>query len=103
MARVSAQLDSLVAGPGKRIAAGAEQIAGMSARLDTLVVDMTRAADAAAEVLAAIRQQEGSAGRLVYDKTLILEAEATIQDVRALLADIKRNPKRYLGLTLVDF
>jgi phospholipid/cholesterol/gamma-HCH transport system substrate-binding protein len=103
MARLSAQLDSLIAGPGKRIAAGAEQIAAMSARLDTLVVELTRAADGAAAVLGAIRNQEGSAGRLVYDKTLIEEAEATIKDVRALLADIKRNPKRYLGLTLVDF
>jgi phospholipid/cholesterol/gamma-HCH transport system substrate-binding protein len=103
MARVSAQLDSLIAGPGKRIAAGAEQIAGMSARLDTLVTDLTQAADAAAAVLTAIRNQEGSVGRLVYDKTLITEAEATIQEVRALLADIKRNPDRYLGLKLVDF
>lgn len=103
MAHVSAQLDSLISGPGKRIAAGAEHIADTSARLDTLVTNLTRAADGAAAVLSAIRNQEGTAGRLIYDKTLITEAEATIADVRALLADIKRNPKRYLNMTVMDF
>jgi hypothetical protein len=96
-------MDSLVSGPGKRITAGAERLAGMSARVDTLLTDMDVAADAAADILTAIRQQRGSVGRMIYSDSLAVETERTIQDLRALIADVKRNPKRYLGLTLVDF
>lgn len=49
-----------------------------------------------ASIMAKIDRGEGSLGRLVNDTTLYGEMEAAVREVRALTADVKENPRRYL-------
>ena len=41
---------------------------------------------------------EGTLGKLINDDRLYLDAHASIDSLRALLTDIKKNPKRYLSV-----
>ncbi|MDH5235828.1 MAG: MlaD family protein [Gemmatimonadota bacterium] len=78
-----------------------------SDRLNTL----TRSLDAAERslrsvvskadsVLGKVDRGEGSLGLLVNDPSLYRNSDSLLIDLRALLADIKKNPKRYFSLSV---
>jgi phospholipid/cholesterol/gamma-HCH transport system substrate-binding protein len=47
-----------------------------------------------------IEKGEGSLGKLVNDESLYKEMKTTLEETRALVADIKQHPKRYLKFSL---
>ena len=51
-------------------------------------------------LLASIEAGEGSLGRLVGDPELVEDAAEALQQMRALLADIQENPRRYLSFSV---
>jgi phospholipid/cholesterol/gamma-HCH transport system substrate-binding protein len=53
-----------------------------------------------ASVLGKIDRGEGTIGMLVNDTSLYSELSATLQEVRALTADIRENPKRYVRVSI---
>ncbi len=69
------------------------EIREMAARVDSTFSRMER-------VAARIEEGEGSIGRLLNDPTMAGEVEGTLEELRALLADIKENPRRYLRLSI---
>jgi phospholipid/cholesterol/gamma-HCH transport system substrate-binding protein len=51
-------------------------------------------------VMARVNAGEGTLGRLSRDTTLYSEAVGAVRDMRALLADVKANPRRYFQFSV---
>jgi len=61
-----------------------KRIDGMTARLDT--------------VLQHLNDGQGTAGQLLHDKQLYENMNETVSEVKALIAEIKKDPKKYLNV-----
>jgi phospholipid/cholesterol/gamma-HCH transport system substrate-binding protein len=73
------------------------------ARADTLLGRLNRTAARLDTVLATVETGEGSLGRLVQDESLYLHADSTLISMRRLLDELRRNPKKYFKLSVMDF
>jgi phospholipid/cholesterol/gamma-HCH transport system substrate-binding protein len=80
--RVSAQVERSTAG-----------LTGTMARADSAFASVER-------VTSRIESGQGALGRLVMDSTLALRAENAMAQLDSLLADVKRNPRRYVRLSI---
>jgi len=76
-----------------RLTATSESIQELTAQLETLSNSMEI-------IVRKIETGEGSLGKLVNDESLYREMKTTLEETRALVADIKQNPKRYLKFSL---
>jgi phospholipid/cholesterol/gamma-HCH transport system substrate-binding protein len=66
-----------------------QRIDGMTARLDT--------------VLQQLNDGQGTAGQLLHDKQLYENMNGTVSEMRALIAEIKKDPKKYLNVKVSIF
>ncbi len=69
------------------------EIRSAAARADSAFVSFNA-------LMAAAERGEGSLGRLLGDPALVDNASEAIEQMRALLADIQENPKKYLSLSI---
>ena len=74
-------------------ARSADGIERLTARLDSL-------RGALQSVSSKIDRGEGSLGKLVNDPRLYDDAKASVTQLRALIEDIKKNPKKYLNISV---
>lgn len=63
------------------------------ARIDTAVADVN-------VILADVREQKGTLGQLLYNKSLYDHIDATVVSADSLLTDIKAHPKRYVQVSV---
>ena len=42
----------------------------------------------------------GTIGRLMNDSSVYVEADSLVKELRGLVADVKKNPKRYISLEI---
>jgi phospholipid/cholesterol/gamma-HCH transport system substrate-binding protein len=110
--RAFAEVESAIA--GGRLLNIVSNVERTSARTDSLVsllVDASRQLSATAAsadttfrqvrgIAAGIQRGEGSLGRLLQDTTLYGNLVQTNLEVQTLLRDIRRNPRRYINLTI---
>ena len=68
-------------------------IKGTVARVDTAV-------DHVNYILADVRQQKGTLGKLIYDKSLYTNVNTTVVAADSLLVDLKAHPKRYVHFSI---
>lgn len=61
---------------------------------------ITRTLESADSVMLRVREGRGTLSLLASDSTLYLETTRALGDLRALLADIKANPRRYLRFSV---
>jgi phospholipid/cholesterol/gamma-HCH transport system substrate-binding protein len=52
------------------------------------------------DIMARVNRGEGTAGKLLSDKEAYAKLNAMIDNVNALVKDIKENPKRYVKFSL---
>jgi phospholipid/cholesterol/gamma-HCH transport system substrate-binding protein len=76
-----------------QFASAAEKLDRLSGRLDSLRVTLH-------SVTAKVDQGQGTLGKLVNDDKLYTDLSAAIQSLKALIADVKANPKRYFKVGL---
>lgn len=96
-----------------------EAIAKNSPKMDTIIGNFSRISDslatadfagtvnrlrdAAAQtsvLLENLNKGEGSAGKLMTDDSLYINLSATLDNLQALLADLKANPKKYINVSV---
>jgi phospholipid/cholesterol/gamma-HCH transport system substrate-binding protein len=63
-------------------------------------VSMVQALQSADSILKRIERGQGTLGMLASDTMLYREATLTFQEARALIADIRNNPKKYLKVSV---
>jgi phospholipid/cholesterol/gamma-HCH transport system substrate-binding protein len=66
-----------------------QRLDSMTARLDT--------------VLQNLNNGEGTAGQLLHDKRLYENMNQTVAEMRSFLAEIKKDPKKYLNVKVSIF
>lgn len=98
-----AQIDSIVGNVGQAtgdiskiasdLAESSDELASALARADSAFARLDR-------VTAQVASGQGALGRLVADTTLALRAEDALQELNALLKDLRENPRRYVRLTI---
>lgn len=52
------------------------------------------------DVLTGIKEGKGTMGKLMQDEKMYLELEQTLKETKALIKDIKENPKRYIHIRI---
>lgn len=77
-----------------------ERLATMSASLQRSEASLRGALGKADTLLGRIERGEGSLGLLVNDPSLYRNSDSLVVDLRALIADFRRNPKRYVNLSI---
>lgn len=112
LARTVARVDSATAGGEVRSIVEETQRAAANMREASLrLADLMRALESAEanlrgaviksdSVLGKINRGEGSLGLLVNDPSLYRNTDSLLIDLRALIADVKRDPKRYFGIRI---
>ena len=73
------------------------------ARADSLMSTLEKAAGRMNSILVKLDEGEGSAARLLNDPGLYARADSTLISVQRLTEAMRRNPKRFFKLNLVDF
>jgi phospholipid/cholesterol/gamma-HCH transport system substrate-binding protein len=71
-----------------------------SANLNAMSAALTAAVRRLDSLLVGLEAGRGTAGKLLSDTLLYADLRATIQRVDSLVADIKRNPRKYINLTI---
>ncbi len=77
-----------------------ERLASMTSSLERSEASLRGALGKADTVLGRIQRGEGSLGLLVNDPSLYRNSDSLMVDLRSLIADFRRNPKRYVNLSI---
>jgi phospholipid/cholesterol/gamma-HCH transport system substrate-binding protein len=89
---LSARLDSTLATPG--LNRGLANLDSVTAGLAAMTTQMTRTGATLDTLLAAITRGEGTLGKFASDTGLYNDMRGTLQSLKALIDDIKREPGR---------
>jgi phospholipid/cholesterol/gamma-HCH transport system substrate-binding protein len=112
MQRAFAEVEQAVA--GGRLTSIVQNVERATARSDSLIAILVSAshdlrstairADSTFQqvsgIASAVERGEGTLGRLLRDTALYVNLVETNVEVQALLSDIRRNPRRYINLTI---
>jgi phospholipid/cholesterol/gamma-HCH transport system substrate-binding protein len=78
---------------GRRLAVIADQLGRSQARLESLLATSD-------SIARGIQSGKGSLGLLVNDPTLYRNADSAMRQLNQLLADVQKNPRRYINLSI---
>lgn len=68
--------------------------------LTSLVENLARVTASLDTVLTAIKEREGTLGRLIFEDSTYNEILGASQELRALISDLRAHPERYLHITI---
>ncbi len=71
-----------------------------SANLSALSADLSRTTKRADSILVALESGRGTAGKLLADTLLYSDLRAVVHRADSLMADFKRNPRKYINLSI---
>jgi phospholipid/cholesterol/gamma-HCH transport system substrate-binding protein len=77
----------------RQLSSMAEQLSRSQARLDAVLV-------ASESIATRINAGQGSLGLLVNDPAFYRNTDSLVMELRALVADVKKNPRRYINLRI---
>ncbi|MGE5692991.1 MAG: MlaD family protein [Candidatus Zixiibacteriota bacterium] len=77
-----------------------DRLASLAANLDSLTSSMKGTAVKMDTFFTRVEKGEGSLGLLSSDDKLYREAQQTLTEMKRLLADIQKNPKKYVKLSI---
>jgi len=80
-----------------------EGTAGKLINDDQLYTRFNSMADRLDKVMAALQQGDGTAGRLLQDKQLYENMNGTMMEIRNLVANINKDPRKYLNMKVSLF
>jgi len=81
-----------------QLKAALDDFASAADKLDKLATRLDSLRASVQSVTGKIDRGEGSLGKLVNDDKLYVEAKASIQSLKALIEDVKANPRKYIKL-----
>jgi len=73
------------------------------ASADTLMVVMQEAAHSLNSIMAKLDEGEGTAALLLNDPSLYTTADSTMTSLKRLMDEMRRNPKKYFKVNVMDF
>jgi len=79
---------------------GIKGLARATDTMDTLSMRMAKVLDGTDELLTALRDQKGAAGKMIYDEQAGEDLVESLKQLRFLVEDLQRNPERYLTVKI---
>ncbi len=96
----SAKLKEFAISRGPEIDTTVTRITELTRDLDALVTRLESLSLSVETLVRKVEGGQGTLGKLVNDPELYEETKATLAEARALIADIKKNPRRYVKFSL---
>lgn len=84
----------------RELLAATTHLREITERLDRTETNLSRAVARADSVFAKANSREGTMGLLINDPALYQQSDTLVRELRALVADLRKNPRRYLNLRL---
>ena len=103
LASLTGHLDTLLSAHGDSLGEAIDRFPATLDRADSLLARLDAVSREAQLLLAAINEQKGTVGVLIHDGETAESVKESIRQMHALVEDIRRNPQRYLNLTIMDF
>lgn len=100
---VSANLKDLSGSQKEAVQSSIKNFEESSNRLKEVSSKLEKSSDSLNSILSKIENEEGTLGKLVNDKELYDALHKTVRDVDDLVVDLKKNPKKYVGVTFKLF
>lgn len=94
------ELRNMLEGRGAMFGQTMEDASGAVARLDTTLTTLDATVSRMDKLLTRVESGEGTMGKLVQDQDLYNELVLTLRDAKALLYDVRQNPKRYFKFSI---
>ncbi len=82
----------------KELAATTASLRDITARLDRAESQLSRAVARADTVFAKANSRDGTIGLMLNDPVLYQQSDSLVRELRVLIADIKKNPRRYINV-----
>lgn len=70
---------------------------------DSLMVSLTESSRRLNGILTQVQDGDGTAARLLNDASLYATADSTMKSMKRLLDAMRRNPKRFVNMSVIDF
>ncbi len=70
---------------------------------DSLMVSLTESSQRLNTILDQVQEGDGTAARLLNDDSLYTTADSTMNSMKRLLDAMRRNPKRFIKMNVLDF
>jgi len=96
----SSQLKNLVETNKGKLQSSVDNFTSSSAKLDTITTTLSSLSVSLKNLTQKIDSGQGTFGKLVNDSTLYIDLRKTTNSLDELIADIKKNPKKYLKVSL---
>lgn len=77
-----------------------ERLSAMSVSLERSEASLRGALGKADTIFGRVERGEGSLGLLINNPSLYNNSDSLVMDLRSLIADFRRNPKRYINLSI---
>ena len=80
-----------------------QNISASTAKLPATVAKLDSAITSTRNLLHALETQQGTLGKTIYNEELYNKATKTVDEMQALLDDVKKNPSKYLQFSVFNF
>lgn len=78
----------------QHLATATAQLPASVSKLDSVLTETRR-------LLAAVEEQRGAVGKALYDDELYNKANQSLSQLQAILDDVKKNPSKYLQISMI--
>lgn len=82
----------------RELVQAAHNLKEITDRLDRTETNLSRAVARADSVFAKANSTNGTMGLLINDPSLYQQSDSLVRELRALVADVKKNPRRYINV-----
>lgn len=100
LSSTSSELKGLVERNKEKLQSSVDNFSTSSAKLDTITTTLSSLSVSLKNLTQKIESGEGTFGKLVNDSTLYNDLRKTTNNLDELVTDIKKNPKKYLKVSL---
>ncbi len=98
LSRAASQLKTVIAKNSQAVDSTVTNLHTASQKITPLVEGLDSLRLSFSRIAHHIEKQEGTLGKLVYDRTLYDQMRKTTRDLDSLILDVRRNPRRYLTI-----
>ncbi|MFN5599913.1 MAG: MlaD family protein [Gemmatimonas sp.] len=84
----------------REMVTAAQQLRELTARLDRTEANLTQAVARADSIFAKANSRSGTLGLMLNDPALYQQSDSLVRDLRALVSDVKKHPKRYINMRM---
>lgn len=100
MAALTERMGSFLDENGDDLSKGIDGLVRATDTMDTLAIKLNGVLDGTDELLTALREQKGAAGKMIYDEQAGEDLVESLKQLRFLVEDLQRNPQRYLTVKI---